>query len=151
METESKDSSITTYIVIGLILIGAIFWGNSGTTPDYSEEYSDYAEEQTIDSYDAKLDYWDDISEYLDGTHTIEACSDSSGNCYDVDAEISSGDIQMIYFANGGYLDIYGGDVDYDGTASGDSDDDYWSFQVSDSDIDEAVQDWADYNDYTLE
>lgn len=151
METEGNDSSIATFIVIGLIIIVAIFWGNSSSTPDYSEEYTNYENEQTIDSYDAKLDYWDEISEYLGGTHTIEACSDSSGNCYDVEAEISSGDIQMIYFSNGGYLDIYGADVDYDGTASGDSDDDYWTFQVRDSDVDEAVSVWAYINDYTLE
>lgn len=94
--------------------------------------------------YDAKYDYWDDIKYYLDGTYTIEACSSNSGNCYDLDADISSGEIETIYFSNGGYLDIYGADVDSDGSASGDSDDDYWDFTVDDSDINDAVTDWAD-------
>lgn len=151
MESEETNSPWGTIItIIVLVVLGFwIFGGDKSSSSSSGGNY--YDSENVIDQYDAKSDYWDDIAEYLDGTYTIEACSDNSGNCYDLDADISSGDIDTIYFSNGGYLDIYGADVDSDGSASGDSDEDYWTFQVDDSDIDQAVEDWADYEGYTLE
>lgn len=137
-----------------IILVG--WWLLSGdSSSEYSgSSYSSYeSEEKTMDRYDALSDNWDEISEYLDGTYTVEACSGNSGNCYSLDADISSGEIETIYFSNGGYLSV-SAEVDSDGEAEGydDSDEgDSWTFQVDESDIDEALEEWADNNDITIE
>ena len=151
MESEETNSPWGTIItIIILVVLGFwIFGGDKSSSGSSDGEY--YNSENTIDRYDAKSDYWDDIAEYLDGTYTIEACSDDSGNCYSLDADIGSGEINTIYFSNGGNLDIYGAEVDSDGEASGDSDEDYWTFEVDSGDIDQAVEDWADSEGYTLE
>ncbi len=149
---------IIGWIVVGFfIVIGLYGSGNSGGSwsgADYSDSYNDsYDAQKTVDRYDALSDNWDDIKDYLDGTYTVEACSDNSGNCYTLDADISSGDIETLYFPNGGYVNI-GAEVNSDGEADGydDSDDgDYWTFQVDESDIDEALEEWADYEGITLE
>lgn len=144
-----------TLIVIGIIIAGWWFLSlfNQPSYDSYSPSSYSYENESgtTMDRYDAISDYWDEIVEYLDGTYTVVACSDNSGNCYDVDVDINSGSIYMLYFSNGGYIDIYGADVDSDGNASGDSDEDYWTFEVDGSDIDNAVDEWADYNGFVLE
>jgi|GEM_PF-1753155 hypothetical protein len=114
---------------------------------DYSSLDNNLSRDEAIDSY------WDEISEYVDGTETIEACSDESGNCYDLDADISNGHLETLYFNNGGYLSFYT-DFDSDGDAY-DTDDEGrgWSFRLDmdSSMIDDAVTDWASDNDYTIE
>ncbi len=117
------------------------------TNDDYPLLNKNLSRDEAIDSY------WDEISDYVDGTETIEACSDESGNCYDLDADISSGHLETLYFNNGGYLNFYT-DFDSDGDAY-DSDDEGrgWSFRLDmdSSMIDDAVSDWASDNGYTIE
>lgn len=104
---------------------------------------------KSISSDDAKSEHWDEIKDYLQ-SDTIEACR-NGGNCYDLDAEISGGSIQRLDFNNGGYLN-FDEDVDEDGNASGDDyHGDSWEFNIDDSTIDDAVEEWADDNGYELE
>lgn len=67
-----------------------------------------------------------DVNEELDpsrndGSHTVEACNTRTGSCYDLDADISDGQVENIQFPNGGHLDIDGAELDEDGQSSGDS------------------------------
>ncbi|MCX6793443.1 MAG: membrane lipoprotein lipid attachment site-containing protein [Candidatus Falkowbacteria bacterium] len=76
-------------------------------SPSYSESFIDESEE---------LD-----TTRNDGTHSVEACNNTTGDCYDLDAEISDGEVEQIQFSNGGHLDLDGATLDEDGSASGDS------------------------------
>lgn len=55
------------------------------------------------------------------GTTTVEACSSNSGNCYELDADIEDGNVEVIHFSNGGYLHLDGAELDENGDASGES------------------------------
>jgi len=106
---------------------------------------------KTIDRDEAISNNWDDIKEYLNGSETLEACSDS-GDCYDLDADISSGHIETVYFSSGGNLDFYAS-IDESGSASDtDQDSNNWelSLDMSSSIVDDAVQEWADNNEYAI-
>lgn len=161
MENQNIDNKFVNfiknifYILVAIaVILFFVYLNKSGSNSSgsgYPRSRDSYEDTETLDMYDAKVDHWDEISEYLEGSYTIEACSNNSGNCYDLDADISSGEVEMIYFSNGGYLDIYGANIDSDGSASGDSDEDGWTFQVDDSDIDDAVIEWADNQDIELE
>ncbi len=165
------------YIVVGVLVLLAMLSGGTNTvekaseaeseahsfavstptaTPstynNYTGEY-DEPEDKTIDRVDAIYDHWDEIREYVNGSETIEACSSSSGNCYDLDADISSGSIEQIDFENGGYL-YFSAEIDSDGNAS-DTDvrGDSWDFTVDmdSSMVDDAIQEWADYEGYEID
>ncbi len=69
----------------------------------------------------------------------MEACSQDSGSCYDLDADISDGVVERIYFPNGGHLDLDGAEIDEDGYAYGESftvgegyNDDIWEINCYD-------------------
>ncbi len=47
------------------------------------------SEQRVLTRDEAIEGYWDEIKDYLDGTETIDACSEESGNCYSLDADIS--------------------------------------------------------------
>ena len=87
----------------------------------------------------------------ISGYETIEACYEN-GNCYTLEADISSGSIDTIYFPNGGWLDFYSAEIDSEGFAS-DYDDEnrYWEFQVDTVLIENAAYDWASANGYQIE
>jgi len=122
------------------------------TSPGTSE--STYDSNQTdITRQDAIDNHWDEIKQNLNGTETINACSDESGNCYDLDADISEGSINQIHFANGGSLD-FSADIDETGSASdSDVNGNGWTFTVdmSSSLVDSAVEEWAQNNGYTVQ
>ena len=149
---------IVSSIVVSAIAAFFIFSGgnnnsdyNSGDIFQFSSSYEQ--EDRTIGYYDAIYDYWDEIKDYVNGTETIDACSYGSGNCYSLDAEISNGQVEMIYFPNGGYL-YFLADIDENGNASDfDNDGNSWDFTI-DMDsliIDIAIYDWASDNGYTIE
>lgn len=146
---------------VGLLVIVAVVWGlfalfGSGSTSDAQDKYNyDYKNKSghTLDRDEAIDEHWDEIKDYLNGSETIEACSDESGNCYDLDAEISNGEVEQIYFSNGGYL-YFGADIDSYGEASDyDQNGNGWDFtlDMNSSIVDDAVSDWASDNDYKIE
>ena len=93
--------------------------------------------------------HWDDIKEFVNGSESIEACSLESGNCYELEAELSSGVIDTLHFNNGGWLNL-AADVDSSGSAS-DVDDRgrSWDFSLdvrSSSLVDSALEEWSSAN-----
>ncbi len=133
--------------VIALVIF-VLSSSGGGSSSDSYERYSDpdydsYISE-TEDMYDMAYDNWDIVREYIDGTETIEACSDSG--CYSLDADISYGYISTVYFPNGGYISP-DAEIDSDGHASGyDSDGNDWSFEVDERILEDAIENW--YEDY---
>src|SRR3989338_968368 len=99
-------------ILIWILIIGAIaafFLFRNGGEKNYNDSgyrsgRQNIISEKTLSRDEAIESYWDEIKDYIDGTETIDACSSDSGNCYDLDADISNGQVEEIYFPNGGYL-----------------------------------------------
>lgn len=153
-------NALVWILIIGAVATFFVFRNNgsesspANTFPDSRSYRNLGANENTILSRDEAIsEHWDEVKEYVDGTETVEACSSSSGSCYDLDADISGGAIEQIYFPNGGYL-YFSADIDESGSASdSDQNGDSWDFTVdmSSSIIDDAVDNWASSNDYTIE
>lgn len=153
-------NALVWILIIGAVAAFFIFRNNdSGSSPtntflDTRSYGNSRANENTTLSRDeAVSEHWDEIKEYVDGTETVEACSSSSGNCYDLDADISNGQIEQIYFPNGGYL-YFSADIDESGNASdSDQNGDSWDFTIdmNSSIVDDAVDNWASSNGYTIE
>src|SRR5688500_15130407 len=85
-----------------VLLVACVALQACGGAEPASSRY--IAEDDTISRDEAISDHWDDICEHLDGSETLEACDQSSGNCYDLEAEISSCNIDTVRFPNGGFL-----------------------------------------------
>ena len=139
-----------------LIFLAIVVLSTAGTFSQRESRFSyreAESEERTIDRDDAIYDHWDEIKEYFTATETIQAYSYQAGNTYDLDADISNGTVETIYFPNGGYL-YFSANIDENGHAS---DFDYtgreWGFDIDmeSSAIDEAIEEWADANDYIIE
>jgi len=65
------------------------------------------------------------------GTDTVEACNESSGNCYELDADFDGEMVTAIYFPKGGNLDFYDGYCE-DTTCYGTSEEgDEWYFNLN--------------------
>ncbi len=144
-------------VMIGALVAFFVFKDNIGVTDGLSD-YGSYGgsridDETALTRNEAVSEYWDEIKEYVDGTETLEACSSESGNCYDLDADISDGVIDQIYFPNGGYL-YFSADIDESGYASDfDQDGNNWDFTIDmhSSMVDDAIENWANSNGYTIE
>lgn len=73
---------------------------------------------------------WSDVLNNINGSEIISACSNNSGNCYNVEADISNGTIDAIHFSNGGYLN-FSAEIDSNGDASDvDQDGNNWTFSI---------------------
>lgn len=137
-------------VFILLVVMGGGIWAStdSASSPGGGGRYGEH--EDTVqyeeDMESLAHDHWDEVREYISGSETIEACSDSG--CYSLDADISDGTIETVYFPNGGciYPDA---EINDDGTAEGyGSDDRYWEFQVDmdSSLVQDAISGWvSDY------
>lgn len=144
-------------LIIGALIAFFVFSGDENERtyyPSYPNSRSiDYEEDNIISRDDAIYYHWDEIKDYVSGTETIDACSLSSGNCYGLDADISNGAVETIYFPSGGYL-YFSADIDENGNASDfDQNGDSWDFTI-DMDsliIDDAIYDWAYDNGYEIE
>ncbi|MBU4338543.1 hypothetical protein KKD57_03225 [Patescibacteria group bacterium] len=127
--------------------IGVLFWiliiaGASGLFSENSEKSDFQSSSSSYMDNDYITNHDEAVAEYKekpDGTYTVEACNQSTGSCYDLDADISDGTVERIYFSNGGHLDIDGAELDEEGYASGESytvDDGYngdsWEINCSD-------------------
>ncbi len=116
--------------------------GNSSVNPYVDDYFADY---------DPPDPDFEDYKEYIDAD-SVEACSDSG--CYDLDADVSDGEVDTIYFNNGGYREL-DAEFDEDGYGYGTgSRGDEWEVRVSEDDIEEAkeryMEDQEDeyYDDY---
>jgi hypothetical protein len=154
-------ASIWRFVAIALICAGATACdsGNNkphqaarSTAPD-PDSSTDPESKSEISRDDAISDHWGEIRPHLNGSETVEACSSESGNCYDLEADISDGAIDTIHFQNGGYLS-FSAEIDSDGSASdSDKDGNDWDFtlDMNSSIVDEAISQWASENDYTIQ
>ncbi|MGC9000777.1 MAG: hypothetical protein ACP5H3_02060 [Candidatus Aenigmatarchaeota archaeon] len=118
-----------------------------------NDENEDYNEQKVLTYDEAISEFWDEIKDYIDGIETIEACFWKSGNCYSVDADISGGKIETIYFNNGKYLN-FSADIDEQGSAwDFDENGNIWDFTIDMHSpiIEDAVYEWAEDNGYTIE
>lgn len=159
--SQNKGMNERGNVLVWVLIVGGIiaffvfnsYSPNDSPVTKSSLFYSSEGEEDTISRDEAISDYWDEIKDYVDGTETIEACSSESGNCYDVDADISGGQVDEIYFPTGGYL-YFSADIDESGYASDtDQNGNDWDFTIDmdSSLIEEAISDWADSNEYMIE
>lgn len=139
---------ILTLII--LIIFSAFIFSGCTSHSDYTESYNEDYNSNISSTDEAIQENWDSIKEYLSGTETIEACCDSG--CYSLDADISNGEISQIYFPNEGYL-YFSADIEESGDAS-DTDDEgrNWDFtlDMGSSIVEDAVQEWANNNDYEI-
>lgn len=157
---KKSGNALVWILIIGAVAAFFIFRNNdSGSSPantfpdSRSYRNSGTSENTTLSRDEAISEHWDEIKEYVDGSDTVEACSSSSGNCYDLDADISNGQIEQIYFPSGGYL-YFSADIDESGSASdSDQNGDSWDFtlDMSSSIVDDAVDNWASSNGYTID
>lgn len=120
--------------IIGFIVFLAIIWGVFSLFSDEPEErYEGQNYSNSVGAYNSR--YSDNEEEYYeenkpDGTYTVEACS--SNGCYDLDADISDGVVETIYFPNGGYI-YPDAELDEDGSGYGyDSDGNEWEINCYD-------------------
>lgn len=154
MEYKKVTNKIISWVktIVGLIifvLIGNSLFANGGSS---ANRFVDDSYEEEIESQESlrELAYenWDEVMDYMSGTETIESCSDSG--CYDLDADISNGYIETVYFPNGGYISPDAA-IDENGSAEGyDGDDQYWEFYVDidSSVVQDAIDEWvSDYED----
>lgn len=66
-----------------------------------------------IEEFHQYNDYSYDVSEVgFSGTETMDACNVNSGNCYSLDVESTGDEIEMLYFENGGSVDVYSSDCE---------------------------------------
>lgn len=149
------DMNKLPYIIVTLIIVSSLL--GAGCSADSSSAtyptspQSNPSVQNTITKDEAISGHWNEVKDYLPSSTTVEACSDSSGNCYDLDADVSGGSVDRVNFDNGGYLD-FGASIDSDGTTSSTDDDgNNWNFQVSQDDLDQAAQDWADNKGVAIE
>lgn len=121
--------------------------GNGESVGVQSESDEPITRQEAID------EHWDDIKDDLSGSATIDACSDESGSCYSLDADIDDGSITTVHFNNGGYLNV-NADIDSSGDASDtDQDGHSWTFtlDMDSSIVDDAIKEWADRQGYSVE
>ncbi len=158
----SSDKSKALIIALSVVILFLCFskiYNSKGYNKSkiiydkYDNTYNEYDEQKVLTYDEAISEYWDEIKDYIDGMETIEACSEKSGNCYYVDADISGGIIERIYFSNGGYLD-FSADIDEWGSAwDFDKNGNSWDFTIDmySPIIKDAVYEWAEDNGYTIE
>lgn len=154
---EIKSKIIFSIFIVGVVAAIFIFSGDKKEN-NHPGGYlrttgTEINEGKTVGRDEAIENHWDEIKDYVDNTETIDACSSESGNCYSLDADISNGAVEQIYFSNGGYL-YFSADIDEGGIASDiDQNGNGWDFTIDmdSSIIDGAVSDWASDNDYTIE
>ncbi|MDP3725676.1 MAG: hypothetical protein Q8R36_00585 [bacterium] len=114
--------------VVGFIILIAIIWGVYSLFADkpsnYNYEEPNYSNSTGIfygNRYNEDYGQYENEEDYYennrpDGTYTVEACS--SSGCYDLDADISDGTVETLYFPNGGYI-YPDAELDEDGSGSG--------------------------------
>lgn len=153
---QNRGNALIWFLIIGAIVAFFVFRSgneNNYNNGSYRSSRQSITSDKTIGRDEAIESYWDEIRDYVDGTETINACSSSSGNCYDLDADISSGQIEQIYFPNGGYL-YFSAEIDESGNASDfDQSGNGWDFTIDmdSSIIDDAIYNWVSDNGYTIE
>ena len=125
------------------IFIGIFIFGGKSNSQFYSEDTTDNSAAVYASRVESAFDHWEEVMAFISGSETLEACTDSG--CYDLDADISDGYIETIYFNNGGYIQPDAA-IDSEGYAEGYSGDgEYWEFYIDVDSfiIQDAISDWS--------
>lgn len=114
-----RGNAVAGLLVIVLIGWGAISLFSANDEPEYVYEPSSAYSASAYDSYNSS---YNDYSAYSDdyesppagfvGTDEMEACNQSSGNCYDLEIDSNGENIERINFPNGGWRDVDSSDCD---------------------------------------
>ncbi len=117
MENNIWGKIIGWAVVVGIVFVGfSLFKGdsipndaylkgdmsNSGGSPTIRYEDTPVLEDNLSTTNDESNDQ--PVGFY--GTDTMNACNQSSGNCYDLDVDSDGENIERIYFPKGGWVDI---------------------------------------------
>jgi hypothetical protein len=108
---------------------------------------------RSINRDEAIRNHWTEIKKYLNASETLEACATATGSCYDLDAEISRGNVELLHFRNGG-SQRFSADIDVEGEARDvDSRGDYWNLRLDMRSpvVDKAIRKWAQANRHLVE
>lgn len=116
---KNRSSGQRGNAIVGLLVIGLIIWGISSL---FSSDESSSTENQyqpstySASAYDSYGGTYDDYDSYDEeyysppagfvGTDEMEACNQSSGNCYDLEIDSDGENIERINFPNGGWRDV---------------------------------------------
>ena len=106
-------------------------------------------------SKDEAIKYdWDEIKQFIEGEEKIEVCNSDLDNCYLLEVTIRGGDVQKVYFPNGGHIELTA-ELDNNGEAEAYDDGRgyLWSFKINmnSSLIENAIEGWSKLNDYIIE
>lgn len=95
---------------VGIILIVALVWGVSSLFGGDGESDSDYTNNSSFSGYTSEDNdyeyYGESYPSGFSGTEAMEACNNSTGNCYDLDIDSDGENIERINFPNGGWRDV---------------------------------------------
>ena len=127
--------------MVGLIIIGVLFWGASSLFASEKEtRYDEYVPPNNYSSrdhiysndYDDYSSYDEDYEEYpagFSGSDNMEACNNETGNCYDLEIDSDGENIERINFPNGGWRDVDYSDCDGGYCVVEDEDGTEWELQ----------------------
>ena len=123
MEEENGSSLIGWGVIIffGFLIFSSLGGGSDTDTPYLQGDMSDEGGSPTI-RYEDTPTFEDDPYTTNDesndqpvgfyGTETMNACNQSSGNCYDLDVDSNGEEVERIYFPKGGWVDIDSSDCE---------------------------------------
>lgn len=123
--------------LVGLLIIIGIIWGIStlfaeDNSYDYDNSSSNYNSSYSGSTYNGYYDedeYYDNYPVGFEGTETMEACNNDTGNCYDLDIDSDGENIERINFPNGGWRDVYSSDCEEGYCVVEDEDGTEWELQ----------------------
>lgn len=134
---ENEGNAVIWFLILGALGLWYFSGGNAAPDTSVTAPSSVYSGFQNYgipntDEIQQEDENNENSIENVSGTHTVEACSSNSGNCYDLEADINSGVVDTIHFDNGGYLDV-DAQLDESGQSSGDSNNgDSWDITCND-------------------
>lgn len=148
------------FVIFGLIAFILVYFFLQSQTKQYSNPSnikigSEVTEDKKLISKEEAIKYsWSAIKQFVEGEETVEVCNIDLDNCYSLEVSILGGDISEVHFSNGGYIKLTA-ELDQNGEADAyDNDSGYlWSFKINMNSplINNALESWADLNDYRFQ
>jgi hypothetical protein len=146
MASNRDDNSWLVLLFFGGLILYGVANRNSDNAKPVSTPNALIAspEPRTISRDDALSNHWDEVCDYISGTEEIEACV-IGGGCYALEADIIGCNIDTVYFANGGFLDVSAPIDEYGNASTFDTRGRLWDFTLDMQSfiVDEALEDWA--------
>lgn len=113
--TRSHKASAPSYAENSALNLGSYAAAADCEGSDEEDDHDEYS----FDSYGSlKLDIDGAERSNFAGTTTIDVYNPRSGNSYSLEADVNDGQVERIYFPNGGWSDMSSSDVSF-GSGSG--------------------------------